>query len=145
MWEAEILCSEEFQDLPVGYFTCWWAQVWTPTVHTVRTIVLVKNPVLLSPSMSALFLTAGLFCIWRRYDANRRCHDQRVAARRGREYTTEPGGTSELQLELCDLIVAMLWSAPGVDFTTQCVVLVYPVSLALRLILSRSMFPNSSK
>ena len=54
-----------------GYYICWGCMVWVPSVYTMHTLFLVANPQLLSQPVAALYLAAGVFCIWSNYDADR--------------------------------------------------------------------------
>jgi len=70
-WETGYFQSMDIQHDRGGYYICWGCMVWVPSVYTMHTLFLVANPQLLSQPVAALYLAAGVFCIWSNYDADR--------------------------------------------------------------------------
>ena len=89
-----------------GYYICWGCMVWVPSVYTMHTLFLVKNPQYLSQEFAFAFVIMGVFSIWCNYDCDRQRQEFRLTNGRvkiwGRKaeyikacYTTKDGETRE--------------------------------------------------
>jgi 7-dehydrocholesterol reductase len=74
IWETGYFCSMDIQHDRAGYYLCWGCMVWVPSMYTMHTYFLTKHPILFSLPMTALLLSAGVFCVWCNYDCDRQVH-----------------------------------------------------------------------
>lgn len=73
-----------------GYYICWGCMVWVPSVYTMHTLFLVRNPQFLSPEFAAAYTIMGVFCIWCNYDCDRQRQEFRQTGGRMKIWGREP-------------------------------------------------------
>lgn len=60
-WETGYFQSMDIQHDRAGYYICWGCMVWLPSVYTMHTLFLVKNPQYLSLATALFYAFAGKF------------------------------------------------------------------------------------
>ena len=71
LWETGYFKSMDIQHDRAGYYICWGCLVWVPSMYTIHTNFMVKNPVNLSAPMFCVVVFLGIFCIWCNYDCDK--------------------------------------------------------------------------
>ncbi len=94
-WETGYLRSMDIMHDRAGFCICWGCMVWLPSVYTSPTLFLVNHPNHLGTFVSLAILTAGTFCIFINYLADRQ-----------RQYVRNKNGECTVWKKKPDLIFA---------------------------------------
>jgi 7-dehydrocholesterol reductase len=71
IWETGYFCSMDIQHDRAGYYLCWGCMVFLPMIYTSHTYYLVKHPIDLSMTTTAILFACGAICVFANYDADR--------------------------------------------------------------------------
>ena len=141
-----------------GYYICWGCMVWVPSVYTMHTLFLVKNPQHLSVPITIIYLLAGVLSVWTNYDADRQRQEFRATGGKVKiwghkpifitaKYKTTDGAerTSTLLADgwwgisrhfhyIPEITASIFWCAPGAFNPAVVAPWFYPFYLTLLLL-----------